>query len=228
MNKILLIDDDASIRFTFQNILEHSGFEVYTLPDGKDLFKTLETHAIDLIILDIMLPDENGISILEKLKKDGRFASLPVIMLTAKDDDETLKTAFEKGANDFIKKPVKSITELIARIKAQLKLKQYEESLKKINLEQKLEILKQIMVTVEHSFNQPLTVIISYLTVLEQKLEDCPESKNSTILVEKIKKAIDEISSVVNQLKGLTHFELTSYIESIQMLKLENKKSDGE
>ena len=104
MNTILIVDDDPDIRFTFSQLLSIHNYRVVTLPDGNNILKTLEDNDVDLIILDIMLPGKSGIEVLEELKNNKDFKIIPVIMFTAKDTEETLKKAFELGANDFIKK----------------------------------------------------------------------------------------------------------------------------
>ena len=225
MNSILIIDDDPDIRFTFSQLLSIHNYRVITLPDGENIFETLENNDIDLIILDIMLPGKSGIEILEELKSKENFKFIPVIMFTAKDTEETLKKAFELGANDFISKPVKSITELVARIKAHIKIKKYEDGLRKINLEKQLEMLKRVSVTLEHSFGQPLTVILSYLSILERDIKNYPElyTKFSPIL-SKIHNSVEEIKEIVEKLKGTTNIEITQYVESIKMLKIDNIK----
>ncbi len=225
MSTLLIIDDDPDIRLTFHQLLSLKGYSVITRPDGSNIFKVLEENDVDLIILDIMLPEKSGIELLKELKMHQKHRYIPVIMFTAKDSEETLEEAFEAGANDFISKPVKSLTELTARINAHIKIKKYEDGLRKINLEKQLEILKQVMVTLEHSFGQPMTVILSYLAILERGIKDYPElySKFSPIF-SKIKNSIQEIQDIVERLKGTTKIEITQYVESIKMLKINNTK----
>ncbi|BBB32950.1 two-component system response regulator [Thermotomaculum hydrothermale] len=227
MSTILIVDDDPDIRFTFATLLGMHNFKVLTLPEGKNIFETLKNNNVDLIILDIILPEESGIEILSKIKNHEEFKYIPVIMFTAKDSEQTLKEAFESGANDFIAKPVKSVTELIARINAHIKIKKYEDGLRKINLEKQLEILKQIMVTIEHSLGQPLTVIFSYLSILEKEALKNPDfySKFSPIF-SKMKNSTEEIKNTVEKLKGITNIEITQYVQSIKMLKIEDTKKD--
>lgn len=225
MNSILIIDDDPDIRLTFFQLLSLQDYNVITLPDGENIFKTLEENEIDLIILDIMLPGKSGIDILSELKNHKKFKHIPVIMFTAKDTEDTLQKAFELGANDFIAKPVKSVTELLARINAHIKIKKYEDGLRKINLEKQLEMLKQVMVALEHSFGQPLTVILSYLAILEKEIKKHSELylKFSPIF-SKIKNSVEEIRDIVERLKGTTKIEITQYVESIKMLKINGTK----
>ena len=210
MNTILIVDDDPDIRFTFSQLLSIHNYRVVTLPDGNNILKTLEDNDVDLIILDIMLPGKSGIEVLEELKNNKDFKIIPVIMFTAKDTEE-------------------SITELVARIKAHIKIKKYEDGLRKINLEKQLEILKRVSVTIEHSFGQPLTVILSYLSILERDIKNYPElyAKFSPIL-SKIHNSVEEIKEIVEKLKGTTNIEITHYVESIKMLKIDNIKKSRE
>ncbi len=227
---VLIIDDDPEIRITFFHFLEMQNYRVITLPDHKKLFETLEKENVDLIILDIMFPEKSGMNILADLKASNRFNHIPVIMFTAKDEDTTLKKAFELGANDFITKPIKSLTELAARIKANIKIKKYEDELRKIAfLTDKLEILKQVMVTIEHNFGQPLTVILSYISILERDIKNNPDlyAKYSPIL-SKIKNSVGEIQGIVENLKSVNKIEITEYVNSIKMIKIKDTKKSRE
>ena len=117
---IYLVEDDDSIRKLVSYALKSQGFEVcgFALPH---LFReALSRQLPELVLLDIMLPEENGISILKSLRQDPQTASLPVIMLTAKNTEYDRVEGLDAGADDFISKPF-GIMELVARIRAVLR-----------------------------------------------------------------------------------------------------------
>lgn len=117
---IYLVEDDDSIRKLVSYALKSQGFEVcgFALPH---LFReALSRQLPELVLLDIMLPEENGISILKSLRQDPQTASLPVIMLTAKNTEYDRVEGLDAGADDYISKPF-GMMELIARIRAVLR-----------------------------------------------------------------------------------------------------------
>ncbi len=117
---IYLVEDDDSIRKLVSYALKSQGFEVcgFALPH---LFReALARQLPELVLLDIMLPEENGISILKSLRQDPQTASLPIIMLTAKNTEYDRVEGLDAGADDYISKPF-GMMELLARIRAVLR-----------------------------------------------------------------------------------------------------------
>ena len=113
-NKVLLVDDDDKLRNLVTEYLEGFGFQVIALPDGRKVLQTLETESPDIVILDIMLPGQDGLDILRAIRLEFE---VPVIMLTAKGDDADRIVGLELGADDYIPKPFNP-RELLARMKA--------------------------------------------------------------------------------------------------------------
>lgn len=120
MEKILLIEDDQETVEFIKDLLSQSGFSVEHSYNGKDIIKKVSVYLPDLIILDLTLPDIDGIDVCRELKADIRFQTIPVIMLTARTSTEDKVVGFESGADDYITKPFDP-QELIARIKALLR-----------------------------------------------------------------------------------------------------------
>ncbi|KJR42705.1 Signal transduction response regulator, receiver region domain protein, partial [Candidatus Magnetoovum chiemensis] len=120
---ILIVDDMLDNLELIQAILEDEGFVNIHLRDNvKDALSALETMNIDAVLLDVMMPNVDGLTACSEIKSSETLKDIPVIMITAKVDDETLKICFDCGANDYIRKPVNEI-ELIARLKNALKTK---------------------------------------------------------------------------------------------------------
>lgn len=115
--KILIIEDEASLARFVELELVHEGYQVEKSPDGRDGLEKLESGAYDLALLDIMLPGLNG---LEVLRRARRTVDTPVIMLTARDSVMDKVTGLDMGAEDYITKPFE-IEELLARIRAALR-----------------------------------------------------------------------------------------------------------
>ena len=117
---IYCVEDERNIRELLVYTLHSTGFEAKGLENGEQLFEELGNLIPDLILLDIMLPDEDGISILKRLKGNDATAEIPVIMLSAKSSEIDKVTGLENGADDYITKPF-GIMELLSRIKAVLR-----------------------------------------------------------------------------------------------------------
>ncbi len=120
MAHIFCIEDDGGIRELISCALQSGGYTVEGFSSGKKFFRRLQEKQPDLILLDIMLPDEDGISILKRLKAEALTAQIPVIMLSAKSTEIDKVTGLENGADDYITKPF-GIMEMLSRIKAVLR-----------------------------------------------------------------------------------------------------------
>ncbi len=114
--KILIIDDDAFIRRPLEFILREEGFAPVTAVDGEDGLAKLEGSRPDLIFLDVMMPGMDGYAVCRRVKTDPRFASIPVILLTAKGQEGDRDRGLAAGATEFMSKPY-SPSELLQRVR---------------------------------------------------------------------------------------------------------------
>ena len=117
---IYCVEDESNIRELLVYTLEATGFKAKGFADGKGLRAALKEQIPDMILLDLMLPGEDGYSILEKLKKDENTRDIPIIMVTAKDAEYDKVKGLEAGADDYITKTF-GMMEFVARIKAVLR-----------------------------------------------------------------------------------------------------------
>ena len=114
---ILVVDDDREIRELLQEYLERNGYRVSVVGDGRGMWHALEHGQVDLVVLDIMLPDEDGLTLCRQLRAGS---SIPVIMLTALGDETERIIGLEVGADDYLPKPFNP-RELLARIRGVLR-----------------------------------------------------------------------------------------------------------
>jgi two-component system, OmpR family, KDP operon response regulator KdpE len=121
---ILIIDDEVQIRRLLEITISSSGFKVYEATNGKDGIIAAATHHPALIILDLGLPDSDGIEILKKLRE---WYLKPIIILSVKNSEEDIISALDNGANDYLTKPFRT-GELLARIRVALRHSQDSES----------------------------------------------------------------------------------------------------
>jgi two-component system phosphate regulon response regulator PhoB len=118
--KILIIEDEPDIRKTLEYNISREGYEVISASSLSEGREKLESASFSLLLLDLMLPDGSGLDLCRELKQDKSLSSMPVIILTAKDDEVDKVVGFELGADDYVTKPF-SVRELILRVKAVLK-----------------------------------------------------------------------------------------------------------
>lgn len=126
MALIYIVEDDESIREIESIALKNSNYIVSAFENAKEFYKKLDELVPDLILLDVMLPDESGYDIVRKLRKRPVTQDIPIIMVTAKTTEMDMIKGFDGGADDYIKKPF-SIMELITRVKALLRRTAKEE-----------------------------------------------------------------------------------------------------
>ena len=117
---IFCVEDDRGIRELMTYTLSASGYEALGLKDGKELDEALKNTKPDLITLDIMLPNEDGISILKRLKNDERYHDIPIIMASANGEEYDKVIGLDLGADDYLAKPF-GMMEMVSRIKAVLR-----------------------------------------------------------------------------------------------------------
>lgn len=117
---IYIVEDDRSIRDLECYALEQAGYEVRGFEDGAKFFKAIDEALPELVLLDVMLPGEDGYTILHKLSQNAKTKSIPIIMLTAKGEEIDKVQALDGGADDYIVKPF-GIMEMLSRVKAVLR-----------------------------------------------------------------------------------------------------------
>lgn len=104
--RVLAVDDSPTILEMIQAILVAGGYEVITATDGQEALNVARSEAPDLILLDVMLPKLDGYRVCRLLKFDQKFKSIPIIMLTAKSEEQSVVTGIRTGADQYLTKPI--------------------------------------------------------------------------------------------------------------------------
>ncbi len=120
MSMIYVVEDDRNISEIESFSLKNSGYDVAVYENARDFYEALKDRIPSLILLDIMLPDEDGLSIVEKLRKDSLTKKTPIILVTAKTTEMDKVKGLDIGADDYLTKPF-GVMELISRVKALLR-----------------------------------------------------------------------------------------------------------
>ena len=128
--RILVTDDSLVARTACSNELQEAGYEVIFAQNGLEAVDTMSKEAVDLVLMDVVMPEMNGVEATRKIKAMESAKDIPIIMVTSMGDMDTLQSAFEAGAVDYVTKPIEPI-ELMARIRSALRLKAEMEARKK-------------------------------------------------------------------------------------------------
>lgn len=128
--RVLVVDDDEDSRRLLAYLLERKGYSVVLADGGPAAISALDQAEVDVVVLDVMMPVMDGFAVCRELKKSPSTASIPVILLTARDDMETRATGMKLGVSDFLAKPVNK-EELYVRVRTQLEGRQRARELEK-------------------------------------------------------------------------------------------------
>ena len=135
MALIYIVEDDQNIREIESFALKNSGYQVADFGNAKEFYRAVKEIKPDAVLLDIMLPDEDGMEILQKIRKNPETKRLPVIMVTAKSTEIDRVKGLDMGADDYIVKPF-GVMELISRVKALLRRSMTEEQEKMLRVDE--------------------------------------------------------------------------------------------
>ena len=183
---ILVVDDDPAIINIMTAILAKNGYRILIARDGSGCIEMTKKMSADLIILDIDMPQMNGIEVCTILKNDPNTKEVPIIFLTGLPGNDTLKVAFDCGGTDYVCKPINRI-ELLSRIKSVLN----NQRLNKIRLDkEKLLSILEMAGAVCHELNQPLQSISMTFEIIMEDL-----SRNTEMC-----KYVDEISQEIDRM----------------------------
>jgi two-component system NtrC family sensor kinase len=171
--RILIAEDDPAAASVLETLLRLSGYEVIVTRDGAEALRALEDFPTpDVILLDWMLPEVSGVDVCRAVRERWDPVALPILMVTARTDAESIAGAFDAGANDYLTKPFLG-SELRARIASHLRVKQLQEERRRIDEHlmerEKLSSLGVLVSSVAHDLNNPLAGIMGHAQLL---LED--------------------------------------------------------
>jgi len=217
---ILVIEDDPATRELLRDLLEAAGYAVERAADGEEGLARVREGGIDLVLLDLMLPNMNGLEVCRRLRADHSDVYLPVIMLTAVATDEKRHDGFAAGADDFIAKPF-ALHELLDRVQVWLQTRLRletahnrlrDEQDQRRDLEQRA--LREQMVqdqavlamarTASHELGQPLTVLVGILELWQAGYYSAGEMGH---LREELSLATADLAERVDALSRVVRYE---------------------
>lgn len=200
--RIMLVDDDPDIVEMLGGLLKGEKYKVLYAYSGEECLEKLfsEEEDVDLLVLDLMLPDIDGYEVCRRLRQDTRFTSLGIIMLTARRDTVEKIAGLKVGADDYLTKPFDA-HELLARIRAQLRIKKLQE---RVIEAEKSATIANMAITLGSEINDPLVSIVRHTQFLQERLEgkrDIP--RDILISLKAIGEAAQRIEGIVERLRDL-------------------------
>ncbi|HEX3074854.1 MAG TPA: response regulator [Ignavibacteriales bacterium] len=217
MKKILIVDDNPDNVLLLDKILSREGYETLKAYTGKDGLDLAVREIPDLILLDVMMPDMDGITVCRELTSTDRTNNIPVILVTAKTAPEETNEGFLAGAMDYIKKPFDRV-DLLARINSAIKTKENQ----KLKLEyEKMKMFAATVLTANHEIKQPLTLISLSSSAIKRELAKESVSKEAVInKIASIEGAIKEIANILEKMNEIKTPNIANYSKDIQLIEL--------
>jgi signal transduction histidine kinase len=195
--RILIVDDEPSARQTMEMLLLKEGYEMVLAEDGPEALMELDEEAVDVILLDVMMPGMDGFELCRRLKANPRWRPIPVILVTALDSKQDLALGLDAGADDFVHKPVNGL-ELRARVRSMLRIKKRHD-----DLQAALRMREDLSNMIVHDIRSPLSTILIYCDLLQDKVVE-PESAEE---VETIRNEANRLSSFLNDMLMMAKME---------------------
>lgn len=185
MNKVLLVEDETELRDFLKGVFDENGFETLAVENGEKALTSIENFNPKLLVLDHNLPDMNGAQILQKVKAHPRFSKLPVIFLTAVSKEDSIISAFDMGADDYIEKPF-SISILLRRMKAVLNRSEGRAHEKSVSLMKKGDLEVDFETYKVKISNQPLEMTLMEFNILKELIRADGRPLSREALIQRI------------------------------------------
>ena len=210
---ILIVEDSATQALKTQCILEKHDFHVRIAESGQEALDMVKEQLPDIILLDIIMPEMDGYELLKRLRENDEYATIQIIMLTVKDNIESVTKALDAGADDYIHKGCDQ-EELIARMHASLRVKRLYEKLIKA---ERLAAIGQLAVTISHTINNILTGILGTCQLMDMS-PDVPDKIKKRFQL--IRQEGMRIRDTVRKISDLKDTPVKQYLDGIQMIDI--------
>lgn len=208
---ILILEDSRAFAAGLNRILANHTPNVKIFYSGADALEGLKTHKPDIIISDLEMPQMDGFEFVQKVRENTQFSDVPILILTGKEDSETMAQAIQSGADAFAVKSSVNET-LIAHILALARLRQVFQSALK---GKQFEAVQALIGTYKHEFGNSLTIFSGMLTRLKKNHQEISKDETFGIILSQMAKMIETL----RKLDRLRTYEEESYSKKTQILK---------
>lgn len=232
MNSILIVDDREENLYSLSSLLSqyYKDLKIYTQTSGREALKFLLTKRVDLIILDIQMPDMDGFEVAKMLKKLDSTASIPIIFLTAVfKKREYQEIGFKLGGVDYLRKPIDD-NQLLNKIDLYLRVFQKERAQEAMLIQQsKMASLGEMLSAITHQWRQPLNNLSLLISDIDSEKDDSYTKefvKNAREQLSFLSEVIDEFKEFFNPSEELENFLLKDAIDSVISIMLAKTLSE--
>jgi len=217
--KVLVADDDDALVNTLTLILKEHGYRVVTVPNGERLLERIQEEQPDLVLLDIMMPNVDGLQLLQRIRSEPRWRDLPVLMISSMPPEEGTVKSLEIGASDFVPKPFR-MKELLARVEAHLKRGREVQAMQR-TLDAVAEDLKQStsIVDIMHEVTDSLKPDEIYHILARRVARALGISKCSIVLAQPGETHGTVVAAFENPMLRNLRVELSRYPEIVKALE---------
>lgn len=216
MERILIIDNDEVSTQRLQQILSTQNYHIEQTDSGKSALVLMKENIPDIILLDVVLPDQNGFEFCEKIKRSEKFERIPIVFISALDRPIDKIQGFNAGGIDYITKPFRR-TEVLIRVKAYLKMRMMEKEL--LNKERQLGF-SSLIVTLNHKINNAL----AELPLWKEFVKERKGQGASTEEIETLDSMMRQINYVIKLLQKITALGHESNLDQIKYTKYVGKE----
>lgn len=195
--KILVVDDSEFDRTLLVRALGKLGkYQILEAKNGGDCLRIVESGGLDLVLLDVMMPDTTGLELLPQIRKRFNEVELPVIMITAKSETDDVVSALKLGANDYISKPV-NFEVAISRVEMHFR---YSDTSKRMASLKELETAHALVTTYCHEVNNPLAIALGYL--------QSPKWGADPVIQDNFEASLWRIADIIKKLREATETKI--------------------
>jgi CheY-like chemotaxis protein len=228
---ILIVDDVESNRKVVRFLLRPEGYDFHEAEDGNVALDLLRAHTIDLVILDLMMPERDGFSVLEVMRDDEALSNIPVIIASALNESEYVERGLQLGAIDYLLKPLAEDVrkfQLALKVRNLIHMKQLRDQLSTMQEEllsqERNRTVVQMAGAASHEINQPLTVILGRLELMLRHIEDESVLKQ----LETIQIQAQRVSEIVKKIGQITRHETKPYVGSSSIIDIDAASASSE
>ena len=197
---ILIVDDNIQNLKVTTNILKNQGYLIGLAQSGTTALNQIEAQVPDLILLDIMMPEMDGIEVCRKIKQQEKWADIPIIFLTAKSQTEDLVEAFEAGGVDYVTKPFRK-DELLARVKTHIDLYR-----SKLEISEMIKTRDKLYSIIAHDVKTPFSSILLIIDALKNDIVKCG-SEEYKKLISQLETGTNNTLTLLNNLLTWTRYQ---------------------
>lgn len=212
---ILVVEDEPVTCNIIVTILREAGYRTKTAANGCECLDSLKQFQPDVILMDIKMPEMDGIEACSRIKADVDLDAIPVVFVTGSTDDQTLEAAFAAGGRDYIRKPINRI-ELLARLRL---MRDLQQTLQKRMETEKLNGVLETAGGVCHRLNQPLQYVLGAIQILMMDL--APGNKIYSQL-DAVREKIEQMGEITRKLSEITRYRTKAHAGGQHILDIDD------